>query len=296
MSASGNATGSWSETEKDSVDASGTGCTFVPSSFTVDSSGPFSGSVSGAVVSVLLTGSATFTPSTITETCSGVSNPVTFTSPESISESGDFPLAELVANGSGTAPQLFGTQTLTLTKQPVPPPQQGKSVDAKPVQGTVLVNGVPLTSATQIPTGAVIDTTRGVIAITTAVGKQTDQATFASGLFRLTQAKATGLTTAALVREKTSVCRVLGASSSTGAHAKPPLKTVLDRLVTNGHGKFRSRGKYAAGAAHGTRWLLEDRCDGTFIQVYSDVVTVYDYVLHKTILVRAGQSYLARPG
>ena len=44
----------------------------------------------------------------------------------------------------------------------------------------------------------------------------------------------------------------------------------------------------------GIVWLTEDRCDGTFVSVSRGVVDVTDFGLRKHVLVKAGQSYLAR--
>ncbi len=59
-------------------------------------------------------------------------------------------------------------------------------------------------------------------------------------------------------------------------------------------GRFRTQGKYATAAVRGTVWLTEDRCDGTLIRVRTGSVTVRDLVRKRTVVVRAGQSYLAR--
>ena len=45
----------------------------------------------------------------------------------------------------------------------------------------------------------------------------------------------------------------------------------------------------------GTKWLVSDSCAGTLTRVARGVVTVRDLVKHKTIRVRAGKRYLARP-
>jgi hypothetical protein len=74
---------------------------------------------------------------------------------------------------------------------------------------------------------------------------------------------------------------------------KPPKKTVR-RLWAQGKGRFRTRGRYSAAAVRGTNWLTADRCDGTLTQVKQGKVAVTDLVKHKTVLVPAGKSYLAR--
>ena len=45
----------------------------------------------------------------------------------------------------------------------------------------------------------------------------------------------------------------------------------------------------------GTTWTVEDRCDGTLTTVKRGEVAVRDFRLKKTILVKAGKSYLATP-
>jgi hypothetical protein len=48
------------------------------------------------------------------------------------------------------------------------------------------------------------------------------------------------------------------------------------------------------GAVRGTLWLTEDRCDGTLIRVRTGRVQVTDTVRNRRIILRSGQSYLAR--
>jgi hypothetical protein len=44
----------------------------------------------------------------------------------------------------------------------------------------------------------------------------------------------------------------------------------------------------------GTRWYTEDRCGGTLTRVTQGAVAVRDLRRKRTVLVRAGHSYLAR--
>jgi ferric-dicitrate binding protein FerR (iron transport regulator) len=47
----------------------------------------------------------------------------------------------------------------------------------------------------------------------------------------------------------------------------------------------------------GTKWLVQDRCDGTLTRVLRGFVRVRDFRARKNVNVRAGQSYLAKaPG
>jgi hypothetical protein len=44
----------------------------------------------------------------------------------------------------------------------------------------------------------------------------------------------------------------------------------------------------------GTKWLVEDRCNGTLTRVARGKVRVRDFKRHKTIIVKAGHSYFAK--
>jgi hypothetical protein len=68
----------------------------------------------------------------------------------------------------------------------------------------------------------------------------------------------------------------------------------LQLLRASATGKFRTRGKYSAATVRGTRWTTADRCDGTLTRDITDSVAVTDFVRHKTIILHAGQSYLAK--
>src|SRR5262245_66596995 len=68
----------------------------------------------------------------------------------------------------------------------------------------------------------------------------------------------------------------------------------LRKLKANAKGRFRTRGNRSAATVRGTIWLTADRCDGTLTKVTRGTVAVRDFRRKKTILVKAGKSYLAR--
>ena len=70
---------------------------------------------------------------------------------------------------------------------------------------------------------------------------------------------------------------------------------VIQLLHASAHGKFRTSGRYSAATVLGTIWTVSARCDGTLTHAIKDEVQVTDFVRHKTIILHAGQSYLA-PG
>jgi alpha-tubulin suppressor-like RCC1 family protein len=191
-----------------------------------------------------------------------------------------------------------GAHTLAITAPVAPPPPVlGSSVDVTPVSGTVLVKlkgqgFVPLTLARRIPVGSVLDTTRGVVALTSAgahAGKlQTGQ--FRSGRFQVMQARGQqGLTTLRLV-DSSGLCAAAG--KATIARRLP--HRVTDLLRADVKGNFNTTGRYSAATVRGTAWDTSDRCDGTLTVVHRGVVQVRDFRRRKTVVLRAGQSYLAK--
>ena len=60
-------------------------------------------------------------------------------------------------------------------------------------------------------------------------------------------------------------------------------------------GRFRTHGRNSHATVRGTRWSIEDTCKGTVTRVSEGAVAVRDFAKRKTVLVKAGKSYLARP-
>ena len=227
-------------------------------------------------------------------------------------------------NSAGTT---FGPDvTFTTGKLPAPgPPTLGKTVNISLVSGLVLVKihgvFVPLTELTQIPTNTEINALKGSIKLITAInggthpasdaaakGKKpkpkpkprTQSGTFGGAIFKITQARSgagKGLATLAIVEgafkgaPSYSLCTKHNAADPTATTAS--VKT-LQLLHASAHGKFRTKGKYSAATVLGTKWTVADRCDGTLTHDITDSVSVTDFVHHKTIVLHAGQSYLAK--
>jgi hypothetical protein len=68
-------------------------------------------------------------------------------------------------------------------------------------------------------------------------------------------------------------------------------------LWGRGKGRFRTRGHHGAATVRGTHWRTGETCEGTLFRVRSGRVVVADIVAARNVVVRRGQSYLARrPG
>jgi hypothetical protein len=180
---------------------------------------------------------------------------------------------------------------------PAAPPELGHSVGVAEQAGSVLVRlpgstrAVALTAAASVPVGSILDTRRGTVNLSSAQpGEHSQTGTFHGGLFEVRQpAGARGMTELVL-RGPLPTCTAGGARAA-AASAKHPPRVLWGR---DDHGRFRTRGSNSVATVRGTSWYVADRCDGTLTRVSSGSVSVRDLRRERTVVVRAGQSYLAR--
>jgi hypothetical protein len=81
-----------------------------------------------------------------------------------------------------------------------------------------------------------------------------------------------------------------GIVAHAAASAKPPRRL----WGSDRHGRFQTRGRGSVATVRGTRWITEDRCEGTLTRVTEGAVAVYDLRRHRTQVVTHGHRYLAR--
>jgi hypothetical protein len=162
-----------------------------------------------------------------------------------------------------------------------------------------------LTEARQLPTGTQIDARLGTIQLVSAASQphKVQTGIFNGGLFGLAQDKrglTKGLTTLSLLEGLFSGAPSFSSCTAKAADLPRPggflasvSSKVLQTLHASAHGRFRTRGRYAAATVRGTAWTMRDRCDGTLVAVQRHTVAVTDFVRHVTVLVHQGHSYLA---
>ncbi len=196
-------------------------------------------------------------------------------------------------------------------------------VVVEPVSGIVRYQcpGGPVTELTalrELPLNCIIFASDGRVRLTTADENGVDQtAEFYGGDFRITQvvegSNATAGTAKAKKKKKgkdkgprrtITVLSLYGpkldcpdaksgaASSGPVAHASAKKRG----LWGSGRGRFRTKGGQSSATVRGTTWNVTDTCNGTLTQVTEGSVTVRDFTLQRTVIVRAGESYLAPKG
>jgi hypothetical protein len=186
---------------------------------------------------------------------------------------------------------------------PTPAPPVGESANAAPSSGTVRVRVpgsrqyVELTEGAGIPIGSIVDASEGEVVITSASDKRggTQTASFTGSEFKLVQKKAAKpITDLVLTGGDLSACSPRSRTKTGDLQAAGRRKWSRRRLWGNGHGRFRTRGRYGTATVRGTWWLTEDRCDGTFVRVKRGLVEVRDLTRRKTVMVPAGKDYFAK--
>ena len=221
----------------------------------------------------------------------------------------------VATNSAGT---VFGQDmTFTTATSPAPSaPTIGQTFNIQPVSGLVFVyiHGqlVPLTDLEQIGPGVTIDSRHGTFELTSAGGAggtahdaaakgkpaKTQTGQFGGAVLRIhqtTRGANRGLTTVMMVESafKGAPNQAVCGGHSADGHATALSSKTIQLLHAKAHGKFSTSGRYSAATVRGTRWTMTARCDGTLTHVISDSVVVTDFVRHKTIILHAGQSYLA---
>jgi hypothetical protein len=175
----------------------------------------------------------------------------------------------------------------------------GESVNVDERSGAVKVkvpgsdDFVSLSKVASVPVGSLVDTRGGSVTLKSALpGGDTQSAIFHGGLFEVRQPKeAKGLTELKL-RGPGPSCAGGGARAAVTDKKKRKKHRRALWGRDNG-GAFRTRGGNSVATVRGTAWYTEDRCDGTLTRVSQGSVSVRDLVNHRTVIVRAGRSYLA---
>jgi streptogramin lyase len=148
----------------------------------------------------------------------------------------------------------------------------------------------------ELPLGVALDARRGTVNLRTAGCRGRVQAgVFGGGVFSVRQPrKACGRVDVYLRGGSFASCGRAshrGGSSIASASRSRRVRRLWGR---DSGGRFRSHGRHSHATVRGTRWLTVDRCDGTLTRVTDGSVLVRDFRRHRSVVVRAGHTYLAR--
>ena len=184
-----------------------------------------------------------------------------------------------------------------------PPPVLGRTVNVETVRGVVFIRlrggrFTRLDDVSQIPVGSLLDTRRGTVRLTSARdrGGATQSGNFSAGIFQVAQSRKRSAKGITELRLKGSSFASCGKRRARGGEAQSAglSRRAIRRLRGNARGRFRTRGRNSSATVRGTIWEVIDRCDGTLTRVRRGRVAVRDFRRSRTVIVRAGKSYLAR--
>jgi streptogramin lyase len=151
----------------------------------------------------------------------------------------------------------------------------------------------------ELPVGVAFDTRRGSIKLT-SVGRRarkTQSGTFGGGVVKVRQPRRAGGRVDLYLRGGNFArCGRTGHSAGSGKASASGVRRVRRLWGRDSGGRFRTHGRHSQATVRGTRWLTEDRCSGTFTKVTQGAVVVRDLTRRRTVVVRAGHSYLAPRG
>ena len=204
-------------------------------------------------------------------------------------------------NDGSAPPVAFKTVNATVVSGEVfikLPAGTASAAATKPPKGFVRLLG-----ANTIPVGSTLDTAKGRVKLRSAsdTRKHVQTGQFFRGRFVIRQVRTPRGKAKRRSTKLITVLTLTGSSFSKTCKAKKASisrtkrsKKRVRRLFGDGKGRFRTSGRNAAATVKGTRWSVQDRCDGTLVTVQRGRVSVRDLVRHRTVLVKTGHTYLAR--
>jgi Ca2+-binding RTX toxin-like protein len=152
-----------------------------------------------------------------------------------------------------------------------------------------------LEDSLKFPVGSTIDARDGAVRLATARNSDgaRQEVSILGGPFSVRQEASKRPTTDLRLVGRPRGCSRSASGPRAPADARVPK---LDMRTDAGkRGRYRVKGRHSTGAPRGTSWVTEERCDGTFTRVRSGTVKVRDLERDRTVVLHAGDTYLARP-
>jgi hypothetical protein len=183
-----------------------------------------------------------------------------------------------------------------------PLPVAGETVNLEPVEGTIELQcpgedqSSRLTSFRQVPFGCLINTRNGVVDLTASKGSsgELQGGHFWGGVFVVSQ-EAGDNEAVELKLAGRRMCERRNSPNTHGATVSSARRGGGRKVWGSGKGNYKTSGSYGSATVRGTTWLVVDRCDSsTLIKVAEGTVWARDFVKQKSIVLTAGQQYVAK--
>jgi Putative Ig domain len=183
----------------------------------------------------------------------------------------------------------------------LPPPQAGKSFNIKPAGGVVSTKCSDdgafrrLDKPKQVTLDCQIDAEDGTVSVTASKGSSgaTQTALFWGSTFDIDQ-EAGDNREAVMTLAGERRCEKRG--DGMGDRRQRSRRGSSGRkLWGSGSGNYKTVGSHGSATVRGTIWLVADRCDGsTLFKVRRGTVVVRDFIKDNSVVLQAGQSYVAK--
>ena len=198
------------------------------------------------------------------------------------------PPAEAPTDNSGPGNENSGSPNDPVSGEKVKGGSEHGSVKVKVPGSDKLVD---LEKGADIPMGSLVDARNGSVRLTAPGGQW---AVFSGSLFQVSRSSGG--------RRPVTTLKLRGGDFSSCGVSKPAAYVAARRragkpvrgLWAHGKGNFRTRGRNGAATVRGTTWYTADTCKGTLVKVKHGKVAVRDFGRRISVLVRAGEHYLAR--
>jgi hypothetical protein len=200
--------------------------------------------------------------------------------------------------GPAEAPSVLAETVST----ELPPPQAGKTFNIEPAGGVVSTrcdgdgDFRKLDKPKQVTLDCQIDAEDGTVSITASKGSsgETQTALFWGGLFDIDQ-EAGDNREAEMSLAGQRRCEKRGGDMGDGRRQLGRNGSAGRRLWGSGQGNYKTVGSHGSATVRGTIWLVADRCDGsTLFKVKRGTVVVRDFIKKSSVVLEAGQSYIAK--
>ena len=184
----------------------------------------------------------------------------------------------------------------------LPPPQAGKTFNIEPAGGSVSTkcrndgDFRKLDKPKQVTLDCEIDADGGTVSVTASKGSsgQTQTALFWGGTFDIDQETGDNRE-AVMTLAGQRRCEKRGNGLAKGRRQLGSKGSKGRKLWGSGEGNYKTVGSHGSATVTGTIWLVHDRCDGsTLFKVKRGTVVVRDFIKDKSVVIQAGQSYIAK--
>jgi hypothetical protein len=201
--------------------------------------------------------------------------------------------------GPADAPVIVET---VIPSTELPPPQAGKSFNIEPAGGNVSTkcNGEgafrKLEKPKQVTLDCQIDAKDGTVSITASKGSSgaTQTALFWGSTFDIDQ-EAGDNREAVMTLAGERRCEKRGDGMGDSRQQRSRRGSGGRKLWGSGQGNYKTVGSHGSATVRGTIWLVADRCDGsTLFKVRRGTVVVRDFIKQSSVVLGAGQSYIAK--